>query len=433
MKYVQHKSRYTVLVGLLACSFPLSVLADASYDDLKAQVELLKKQLAQIQKTLAEQQSQTASKKDVAQLKQDVAAVFKQQSQTASKKDVAQLKQDVAAVSNDANEWKNSDSILHISGYGDATYSDYQHGNSAFNAVKFSPIFHYQYKDLVLMEAELETAVSEDGSSDIGVEYASLDYFLNDNMTLVGGKFLSPVGYFRQNRHPSWINKLPSFPVGFGENQAAPNGDVGLQLRGGSSLSNDSRFVNYVAYVANGPTLELDGSQIAEINTSGSTSNADNKFVYGGRLGFLPIPMLEIGVSGATGKVAGAGEPNATRNYDVYGMDLNYKWNNFHLFSEYVTQKVGAASNSAAPNSASWDAWYAEASYRFLPTGFEGVVRYGDYNTPNKLIDQRQLAIGVNYLFSSNAMAKFAYQFNHGASGSTTNDDLFQAQLSYGF
>lgn len=209
--------------------------------------------------------------------------------------------------------------------------------------------------------------------------------------------------------------------------------DVGVGARGGFPVGGTPRYVNYAAYMANGPILEIDGNEIDAIEAEGRTSNDDGKFVYGGRVGFLPIPMLEIGLSGATGKVAGEDESNATRDYDVYGADFAYKWNSLGLRSEYIKQKVGSEASSAAPASANWEAWYAQAAYRFLPTRWESVLRYSDYDSPHDSDDQKQWAVGINYLFSANAMAKFAYDFNDGKNGSAAGDDGFQVQFAYGF
>jgi len=402
--------------NLFACAimfaFPLNAAADASYDALKAQVDALQKQLQEVQKTLKQYEAQSITKEEV-----------------------EKLKQDVATVSSEAAEWKSTDSIVHLAGYGDATYSDAEDTNAAFSGARFNPIFHYQYKDILLFESELEFEIGEDGGTEVALEYLTIDYLLNDYMTVIGGKFLSPLGQFRQNMHPSWINKLPSAPPGFGHDQAAPNAELGLQARGGFPLGENSMYANYAVYVGNGPVLMIDDitGEIDEISSGGRTSNNDDEFVFGGRIGFLPIPMLEVGFSGATGKVAGVNEPDSTRDYDVYGVDFAFNRNNLRVRGEYIMQDVGANAGSAAPESASWEAWYTQVSYRFLPTAFEGIVRYSDYDSPNNSQDQQQWALGINYLFAPNAMAKFAYNFNDGENGSVTDNSGFQLQLSYGF
>ena len=55
-----------------------------------------------------------------------------------------------------------------------------------------------------------EIEIDDAGETETNLEYLTIDWFINDYMALIAGKFLSPIGQFRQNLHPSWINKLPS-------------------------------------------------------------------------------------------------------------------------------------------------------------------------------------------------------------------------------
>ena len=412
MKSVCNRFKLGTIAAAIALTLPLNVAADAAYDALKSQVEALQKQLQQVQETLQQYEQQAATKEEVQEVREDVAEVATLQS-----------------------EWKNTDSVVHLSGYGDVTYSDNENAPGAFTGARFNPIFHYQYKDLVMLEAEMEIEVEDDGSTETALEYMTLDLLVNDNLALVAGKFLSPLGQFRQNLHPSWINKLPTAPPGFGHDQAAPVSELGLQARGGFPLG--AMHMNYAAYVGNGPILEIeeeDGEfEIEAVEAEGRTSNDDDELVFGGRLGLMPWPNSEVGLSLATGEVAGEDETKATRDYDVYGADFGYKWKNLGLRSEYIEQKVGSSSKSEAPGSATWKSWYAQAAYRFAPTKWEGVVRYGDYDSPHDSVDQKQWALGINYLFAPNVMAKLAYNFNDGESDSLADDDGFQAQFAYGF
>jgi hypothetical protein len=412
MKSVCNRFKLGAIAAAIALTLPQNVAADAAYDALKSQVEALQKQLQQVQETLQQYEQQAATKEEVQEVREDVAEVATLQS-----------------------EWKNTDSVVHLSGYGDVTYSDNENAPGAFTGTRFNPIFHYQYKDLVMLEAEIEIEVEDDGSTETALEYMTLDLLVNDNLALVAGKFLSPLGQFRQNLHPSWINKLPTAPPGFGHDQAAPVSELGLQARGGFPLG--AMHMNYAAYVGNGPILEIeeeDGEfEIEAIEAEGRTSNDDDELVFGGRLGLIPWPNSEVGLSLATGEVAGEDEHKATRDYDVYGADLGYKWKNLGLRTEYIKQKVGSSSKSEAPGSASWESWYAQAAYRFMPTKFEGVIRYSDYDANLGEMDQKQWALGINYLFAPNAMAKIAYNFNDGESGSLADDDGFQIQFAYGF
>lgn len=406
----------------IALALPMEASADAAYDALKSQVENLKKQLEQVQKTLKSYKKTSASKNDVAKLEKKVA---------------------------EASEWKSPNTLIHMSGYADVGYSDSKDSSGSFNVGSFSPIFHFQYRDLVMLESELEFEVEADGGTNVALEYLTVDLFLNDYMTLVAGKFLSPIGQFRQNLHPSWINKLPSAPPGFGHDGAAPVSDLGIQLRGGFPLG--GMRTNYAFYISNGPELNASTEDAVDFELEGIAAEGfgrdrDGSKVYGGRFGLLPFAGLEIGLSGATGKAAVttlenisadtlsalSGEP--TRDYDVYGFDFAWQHRAINLRGEFIESRIGSASGGTAPSSgANWSTWYAQAAYRFLPTKFEGVLRYTDFDSPHISEDRKQWVVGLNYLFASNVIAKFAYQFNDGADGSPADDDRWLLQLAYGF
>ena len=339
----------------------------------------------------------------------------------------------VAKTAKSAEEWKNSNSIVHLAGYASAGYTNKQMSDGRFDQVQFSPIFHYQYKDIVLLESEIEFKLEEDGSTDVALEYLTADLILNDYATLLVGKFLSPIGQFRQNIHPSWINKLPSAPSGFGHDGAAPTAEVGMQLRGAVPTGNSDMRLNYAVYVGNGPELELeteDGeTEIHGIVSEGFGRDIDGSMVFGGRVGFIPIPKLELGVSSAFGNTAIVGE--ADRDYRIFGADIAYQRGRFDLRGEYVSQKVGELASSVAPDLWKWESWYMQGAYR-LPANFEGVVRYTDYSSPHASQEQEQWAIGLNYLVAPQVIAKIAYEFNEGSVPST-DANRFMLQFAYGF
>lgn len=412
--------RRTGLALAIGTCLPASALAGTAIEQLQQQVETLQSQLQAIQTQLAEQQEKSASKDDV-----------------------QALKKEVKEVANVHSEWKDATSVVHLAGYGAVGYTDNEASKGRFSQVQFSPIFHYQYKDLMMLEAELEITNDPDGETSTELEYLTLDLFLNDYATLMAGKFLSPIGQFRQNLHPSWINKLPSAPPGFGHDGAAPVSDTGLQLRGGFPLGGVRS--NYALYVSNGPELEAetDGTdvELEGIMAEGRTADADGDKVFGGRFGLLPIPELEVGLSFATGKAAVtsldatgiSGEPS--RDYDVVGGDFAWQWRNLNLRGEYVQTEVGddSSGSTTASDGAKWETWYTQASYKFLPTKFEGVMRYTDFDSPHAAQDQKQWALGVNYLFASNVIGKLAYEFNDGQADAPADNNSFLAQIAYGF
>ncbi len=327
-------------------------------------------------------------------------------------------------------------SATHLSGYASADYVSVENGPEAFVA-NFNPMFHFLYDDKILWEAELEVEVDEGGNTEIGLEYTTVDWFLNDKLTLVAGKFLSPVGNFRQNLHPSWINKLPSAPPGFGHDGAAPISEVGVQLRGVAPMGNSR--LNYAFYLGNGPKVEGEDGEIHAVEAEGLASDPDDEKVFGGRIALLPIPSLELAVSAATGDVAIVEEDGVDiegdpkRGYQVLGFDASYRWNNLDLRGEYVKQEVDPASLSVAPEGGKWETWYAQAAYKFADGKWECVARYTDFQSPHADDTQEQVALGINYLITPSAMLKFAYESNKGEPGEITDADRWIVQIAYGY
>ncbi len=425
MNYTLLRSSAIAVIMLAATPALAQTGGTRDNQELLSRIEKLEAELAALRNAV----QQSAQNVETAVETADKAQATANKTQKAVKK--------VAKVAKSAEEWKNTNSIIHLAGYASAGYTNKQAADGRFDQVQFSPIFHYQYKDKVLLESEVEFKVQEDGSTSVGLEYLTIDVNLNDYATLVMGRFISPVGQFRQNIHPSWINKLPSAPSGFGHDGAAPSAEVGIQLRGAVPLGDmgDSGMrMNYAAYIGNGPELELEVeggvTEIHGIGTEGVTGNDDGNMVAGGRVGFIPIPKLEIGLSGAMGDTAIAME--ADRSYRILGADFAYQWKKFDFRGEYVQQEVGALASSVAPQAWMWESWYLQGAYR-LPHNFEAVVRYTDYNSPHASQRQEQWAVGLNYLIAPQVIAKIAYEFNQGELGQDTDNNRFLAQLAYGF
>jgi len=412
MQINKSKTAACLLLGTSLASMSMPLYAADDVAALKARVERMERELAEMKALLKQQAENSARKAEVQSLKNEVA-----------KNASHQLELDEA------------ESVVHLAGYGQAGYIAPEGDSGSFNAT-FNPIFHYQYRDLLMFETELEFEFGTDGATTTAVEYAALDLFINDYMTFTAGKFLSPIGFFRRNLHPAWINKLPSKPVGFSAGQAAPVADIGAQLRGGFPLSiANNRYVNYALFVTNGPMLALDaaGTGIDSVDTESFVDDPDGNKLFGGRIGVIPFPGLELGVSGAYGDVAidMSGEPD--RGYHVLDFDANYQWRNLGLLAEYARQEVNGATASTAPNGQRWETYYVQAAYKWLPTKFETVIRYSDLNTSHADQNQEQWALGVNYLFAPNVIAKLAYEFNRGLKNAATDSDRVILQLGYGF
>ena len=402
MNISYHVRRSRTLAAALALALPMAVSAEVSNKELKKQVDALQSQV-------------TALSSEVQQ----------------------------------AAEWKNPNTLIHMAGYADVGYAKQESQDGSFVVGSFSPIFHFQYRDIVMLESELEIEVEDDGETEIKLEYLTLDWFMNDYATLVAGKFLSPIGQFRQNLHPSWVNKLPSAPPGFGHDGAAPISDLGVQVRGGFPMG--GMHANYAVFASNGPELNSvteDGIEyeLEGIEAEGFGADSDGEKTFGGRFALLPISSLEIGLSFATGKatvtfledeLAGTEEEvegETARDYDVTGADFVWFTGSMSLRGEYVKTEIGEATTGVtAGESATWETWYTQLAYRIPGTKVEGVVRYTDFDSPHASEDQKQTTVGVNYLVTNNFVAKLAYEANDGLAGESSDADRTLLQLAYGF
>ncbi len=343
----------------------------------------------------------------------------------------------LSTTANEAAEWRQAARAFHFAGYASAGFTDVENQTEVFAPVTFNPLFLVQYRDRVFFEAELELELEEHGETESHLEYANVSYFFNDYLTLSAGKFLSPIGYFRQNLHPAWVNRLPSAPPGYGHDGAAPEAEIGVQLRGGVPIGENR--LNYSLYLGNGPELEAEDGEVHGILTDGFTRDADGKQVVGGRLGFQPSLHFEIGLSAAVGDTTVTTddgidvEDEPIRDYEAFGVDFVYHWTNAEIRGEYIRQDIGAASVSVAPEGGEWEAWYLQGNYSFAQNRWQGTLRYADFDSPHASQRQQQWMIGVNRLMSASAILKLAYEINSNDAGASTDDNRWLFQLAYGF
>jgi hypothetical protein len=161
--------------------------------------------------------------------------------------------------------------------------------------------------------------------------------------------------------------------------------------------------------------------------------------MYGGRIGFLPIPKLEIGVSGAGGKLVlfdltdGTTLLQRSRTYSAIGADFSYKPGNWDLRAEFIQQLISSETGSIVPQGQKWKAWYGQVAYWIPNTKWEPVVRYSKFTAPVASQEQRQWAFGLDYWFAPSIAAQASFELNKGQEGSDTDQNLFLIQLVFGY
>lgn len=358
------------------------------------------------------------------------------------------------------------DTIWHLAGYAWVGYEGGVAGeNDAFTAGSFNPVFHFQYKDKVMIESELEIEVESDGSTEFEMEYTTINLMLNDSVTLVAGKFISPVGQFQERLHPAWINKMTDAPAGFGHGGAQPLSDVGLQVRGGIPIG--STTLTYAAGVGNGPRVGHDG---LELEGFGGDNNSNKSLV--GRVGFLPVPYFEVGASYLNAEITGEEDHDiepTKGTYSLWGADAAFTKGNWDVRFEIIDSHVQSFITAPPADdhgdegdgheeeddeheeeieglfpATDWQAWYVQAAYRLsgitdnrILGRFEPAVRYGQYKIKgnHELAEdsEKRFNIGLNYWIAPSVVAKIGVEWRNFNDEDRKDDTTYMLQLAYGF
>lgn len=311
-----------------------------------------------------------------------------------------------------------------LTGYGFGNYvyrSKNGNQNEETNTFQagFNPIFLYRLNDWIFFEAELELEL-EDGETEVGVEYAQANLFLNDYMTLGAGKYLLPFGEFIERLHPPWINKLISHPLPYREPHEGgllAFSEIGAQVRGGIPLGNLGRDLEYSIYVGNGPRFESDERGAAmEVNNTDFNSQKG----YGTRIGIRPLPLdkgwgnLKLGASTYNGVWDGG------RWLYTWGLDLAYQKDLFEFRGEYLGFHRQMFSGETADNRTGW---YIQGSYKLTSVPIrwinrsEVVMRFSGLNQPQNPDEEfasrpRQFSVGWDTWLTSSVAYKLEYDYD---------------------
>ena len=324
-----------------------------------------------------------------------------------------------------------------------------ERGEGKFFFEELAPIFLLQLNDHILLESELEFKLDE-----VEVGYAQMDFIVNDWLTFVAGRYLTPIGFFNERLHPAWINKLPDFPLMMLQTTFADSSLNGIQIRGGKYLFCTPLKLEYALFVANGFGIPGAGefADLADINAIKDTSkDVNDAIAFGGRLGFL-VPRLGIwgGVSTLINRPFGEDKGN---DFNVFDIDLNYHKGNWDFRLEYA--QTFQETTAFLDNNIRRRGFYAQLAYRpldctnYILRNIEYVFRYSFARfkgiDPNALdltafetlvsapVDRNQYTFGINIYPYPSLAFKFAYEINQEIHGVDLRDNVFLAQLAWGF
>jgi hypothetical protein len=320
-----------------------------------------------------------------------------------------------------------------VTGYGFSGFEDRPGSSARFDA-GFSPIFLWRLDDRLFFESELEIGLNA-AATDVNLEYADMAWIMNDYMTFKAGKFLTPFGIFSDRLHAAWINKLPDAPLPFGHDGIVPESQVGVQVSGGFPIG--STKFNYAVYAVNGPRLNLDAGEPADIGLLRFDNFTEtNSRAYGGRIGFLPLPPLELGysfqsISGPVNATLNGVDASFMREIDWLrgALDLRTEW----IWSDAGTVRTVSDDGEPLSFSNKRSGGYAQLAYR--PTkaksdrlkNFELVGRHDWLDQPGggKLPGNgSRSTVGLNYWLSPSSVLKAAYEIGNGGPDSNRGNSL---------
>ena len=365
----------------------------------------------------------------------------------------------------------NTETTLSIYGALAFGYSSF-HGNAAtaangagrpsvpggFYFGEFTPDFLLKVNDWIFLEAEL--GIGSNGSVSAG-SFAQADFFINDWLTIIGGRFVAPIGWHNERLNNPWINKLPGDAPGSGPllwQQVLPAMSMlGVQATGAFYLGNSPIKMEYHAYFSNGlnlapatpgaPTID----ELANLENMTNTFNiSENSKAYGGRLGLW---WAEYGLAGGVSFMRSTDYVSGSKDsIMLWAVDLNFHKGNWDVRLEcgQMNQQAG----SFGFDDIRRQGVHAQVVYRprHLPNGFlqnlEFVYRYGyvdfrgidpttldltKYSSPVDVpVRRQQNEIGVNYWFTPRAVIKFAFQIND-EPGFHLHDNQFITELAWGW
>ena len=90
---------------------------------------------------------------------------------------------------------------------------------------------------------------------------AQAEWFLNDSLTVVSGRFYSPIGFFSERLRLDWVIKTPDPPLMFNQVYPAQLSFNGVQFRGAKYVADTPVKLEYSGFVANG--LSVTGTKLA--------------------------------------------------------------------------------------------------------------------------------------------------------------------------
>jgi hypothetical protein len=324
-----------------------------------------------------------------------------------------------------------------IGGYGQIDYNE-PNGSAAgkLDIHRLVMLFGYKFNDKVSFLTEIEY----EHVKEVYVEQAYLKYRANDNLNVLAGLMLVPMGIINEYHEPTTYYGVERPNV---DKYIVPTTwrEIGVGISGRI----DNASLKYQAYLFNGFKSYADGSGVLRGSDGlrkGRQKGAESVVSspnFSTKIDFYGISGLRLGLSGYFGKTQtdNSDLEASTVGVSMIGLDARYRYNNLELKGQYINTKLSDTEEYNAETGKDlgekMNGFYGEIAYSFDLKGEEKItpfLRYEKYNThaevagsltANDAYDRNELIFGLNYKVAEGAAFKMDYQLlNNEVAGSST-------------
>jgi hypothetical protein len=339
-----------------------------------------------------------------------------------------------------------------LGGYADVQYNILTRQNldnpsrNSFGVMRLVPFIYADITDHVKFAAELEierggTDAPQKGDGSIQIEFAQLDYLVNEMLNIRGGILLMPVGKFNL-LHDSPLNDLVDRPMVSRIIIPSTWFEAGAGAYGSFYPTTLSKL-DYEIYAVNG--MSQTSGAITDLGTRsarGSVSrDRDDSKAFVGRAAFSPMLGIEVAGSGYHGQYRPESGTLDAGYIDMFAVDWTLQRGPFELIGESAwswisNNATGNATNPIGPES--MQGYYIQANYHFMPeflkklapshfsdaSTFTFTLRWEQVDTdtddrtaraPNQQGNRRELerlTVGLNFRPIEDTVFKVNWQYN---------------------
>jgi hypothetical protein len=356
---------------------------------------------------------------------------------------------------------------------------------NGFDQQRFVPFIYADITEHVKMASELEIEhgirETSDNELEFGLEFAHIDYLVNEPFNLRAGILLLPIGKFNL-LHDSPLNDLTDRPLVSQFIIPSTVSETGAGFYGTVYPGRTSKL-DYEFYVTTGPcgydksgtplVNETDGTRGARQRKCSASDGLDlnNGKAVVGRVAYSPMLGVEVAGSGYYGNSA----PNGNYNpLSITAIDWTLQRGPFEVIGEAAWAYARGNSRAIQTNTIGggvapgsllagiggnsgigippqrMNGFYIQGNYHFMPefltklspkrfgegSTFTAVIRYDKVNTNQDDSNgtggwgnMEQISFGLNYRPIEDAVFKISYQYQPKAFNPNTNERIHDSAL----